>query len=221
MHPFIAPTIFVLLWLGHSWLVERSKWSKHTLTTRMDKQREQWMQVMSKRDMRMIDTNIIGGLQSGTAFFASTSLLAIGAAFTLLNFTDQFIAISTSLPLMADTAADHFQIKAIGLMMLYAYAFLKFSWSYRLFNYASILMGAVPMPKDDASDDELAQAVKKPSQMSVAAGKEFNRGQRAFFIAIGYLGWFLGDIIFLIATLAVYVMLVRRQFFSLARQAVQ
>ena len=36
-----------------------------------------------------------------------------------------------------------FEIKVLGLMALLAYAFFKFGWSYRLFNYCSILLGAL------------------------------------------------------------------------------
>ena len=30
----------------------------------------------------------------------------------------------------------------IGLAVIFVYAFFKFAWSYRLFNYAAILLGA-------------------------------------------------------------------------------
>ena len=43
---------------------------------------------MLDRDMRMFDMQIMASLQNGTAFFASTSLLAIGGALTLLRSPD-------------------------------------------------------------------------------------------------------------------------------------
>ena len=32
----------------------------------------------------------------------------------------------------------------VGLILIFIYAFFKFAWSYRLFNYVAILLGAMP-----------------------------------------------------------------------------
>ena len=50
--------------------------------------------------------------------------------------------------------------------------------------------------------------------MNIAAGRHFNRGQRAFFFALAYLGWFLGPVSFLVVTGAVLTAMWRRQFAS-------
>ena len=52
------------------------------------------------------------------------------------------------------------------------------------------------------------------------AGKHFNSGLRAVFFSIGYLGWFIDPVIFVLSTLLLLAVLVRRQFFSAAREAV-
>ncbi|MBW8910267.1 MAG: DUF599 family protein, partial [Mesorhizobium sp.] len=48
----------------------------------------------------------------------------------------------------------------------------------------------------------------------------FNSGLRAVFFSIGYLGWFVDPMVFVLSTLLLLAVLVRRQFFSAARQAV-
>lgn len=48
----------------------------------------------------------------------------------------------------------------------------------------------------------------------------FNSGLRAVFFPIGYLGWFVDLVVFVVSTLVLFAVLVRRQFFSAARQAV-
>ncbi|MEA2995569.1 MAG: hypothetical protein QOG74_1118, partial [Alphaproteobacteria bacterium] len=53
-----------------------------------------------------------------------------------------------------------------------------------------------------------------------SAGRHFNRGQRAFFLALGYLGWFAGPYVLMATTAAVVVVMWRRQFASESRQAV-
>ena len=40
--------------------------------------------------MRIVDSQIMASLQNGTAFFASTSLIAIGGTLTLLRSTDDW-----------------------------------------------------------------------------------------------------------------------------------
>jgi uncharacterized membrane protein len=52
------------------------------------------------------------------------------------------------------------------------------------------------------------------------AGKHFNSGMRGVFFSIGYLGWFVDPKVFVLSTLLLLAVLVRRQFFSAARQAV-
>jgi uncharacterized membrane protein len=52
------------------------------------------------------------------------------------------------------------------------------------------------------------------------AGRHFNRGQCAFFFALGYLGWFLGPLPPIAATAGIIVVMWRRQFVSESRRAV-
>ena len=60
----------------------------------------------------------------------------------------------------------------------------------------------------------MARAVHETTEMNIAAGRHFNRGQRAFFFALAYLGWFLGPVSFIGFTGAVLVAMYRRQFAS-------
>ncbi len=45
----------------------------------MDRHRENWARQVVVRDNRVVDTQINASLQNGTAFFASTSLIALGS----------------------------------------------------------------------------------------------------------------------------------------------
>ena len=56
--------------------------------------------------------------------------------------------------------------------------------------------------------------------MNILAAKHFNAGLRAIFLSIGYLGWFVSPYVFVLTTLLVIVVLIRRQFYSEAREAV-
>jgi uncharacterized membrane protein len=212
-HPldWIALAVFVASWVGYSWLVDFSPWRHRSLTAAMDRQRHQWMENLLRREIRIVDTAIVAGLQNGTAFFASTSLLAIGASFAILTTSDQVLTAVEVLPLPLDTSRSAWELKSLGLLAIYAYAFFKFGWSYRLFNYTSILIGAVPFA-EESNTKEARLAMERASEMSVLAGHHFSLGQRAFFFSVGFLGWFASAWLFLVITLVVVIALCRRQF---------
>jgi uncharacterized membrane protein len=216
-----ALALFVLVWLVHGLAADGRLIGRVSLTTAMNAQREIWMHTMARRDLRMIDTGIMVGLQQGTAFFASSSLFAIGGCFALLNASDHVLMIVDDLPLAETTSRQAFEMKVMGLIGILAYAFFKFGWSYRLFNYCSILVGAVPM-RDDGERDRIGweTAIHRAVRMNVLAGKHFNAGLRGIFFSIGYLGWFIGSGVFVLTTLLLFLVLLRRQFFSEARRAV-
>ena len=62
--------------------------------------------------------------------------------------------------------------------------------------------------------------MRRLAGLTTAAGNHFNRGQRAFFYALGYLGWFLSPLVFIGTTTAVLVVMALRQYHSDGRSAV-
>ncbi len=215
----IAILFFLSCWVLYGWLAYKSPWSKHSLSHAMDAHRYRWMRSMLRREVRIADTNIASGLQQGTAFFASASLLAIGGTMTLLSAMDEVTAIASrlNLPYLQDPLQN--ELKAFGLMILLAYAFFKFGWAYRLFNYTTIVMGSIP---DDCHEEneEAIEASLRAARLATLAGRHFSSGQQALFFAVGYLGLFAGPFVFMATTFMVTAVLLRRQFFSKARKAV-
>ena len=215
----IAIAFFAAAWIGYLLAVEVGPHSRRSLNTLMNERRERWIMESVKRENRIIDTQVMNGLQNGTAFFASTSLIAIGGSLTLLQSADRVVQIFADLPFATQTTRTAWEIKVIGLAVIFAYAFFKFGWSYRLFNYCAILIGAIP-PHTEADKPETLAAAREAVRMNIVAGLHFNRGQRAFFFALAYLGWFISPWLFLIATAAVLTVMWRRQFASDSAAAV-
>lgn len=209
----IALAFFAASWVGYHYAVELGPHAAKTLNMRMNLRRARWINESMARENRIVDTQVMNGLQNGTAFFASTSLIAIGGTLALLQSTERVVAIFSDLPFVPVTQRAVWEMKVIGLAGIFGYAFFKFAWSYRLFNYCVILLGALP-PKDARNEIAKAHAVHEAIEMNIAAGRHFNRGQRAFFFALAYLGWFLGPVTFLAFTGAVLVAMYRRQFAS-------
>jgi uncharacterized membrane protein len=215
----VALACFIGAWIGYAFAVERSAHGRDTLNAHMNRYREIWMRRMLHRDMRMVDMQIMASLQNGTAFFASTSLIAVGGALSLLRGTEDILSVMQALPVGIEASRGQWELKTIGLTIILVYAFFKFAWSYRLFNYVAILLGAMPQASERDSAEAEAH-VRRTARLFQSAGLHFNRGQRAFFLALGYLGWFAGPYVLIASTAAVVVVLWRRQFTSDSRQAV-
>jgi uncharacterized membrane protein len=215
---YTALAFFALMWAGYHVVIDRSQRDRRNLSSLMDLQRRRWMEEMSRREVRIVDTAIMGSLQNGTAFFASTSLLAIGGAATLLRATDDAQKIFADLPFGLATGRGLWELKVIGLGMIFGYAFFKFAWSYRLFNYTAILIGATP-PASSTDETARTRAIERATAMNIAAGRHFTRGQRAFFFSFGYLGWFVSPLALMAMTATIAFIIARRQFDSDARAA--
>lgn len=214
----VALAWFFLAWAGYGLIVDKSGLGGAPLSRLMDTERRRWMTEMSRREVRIVDTAIMASLQNGTAFFASTSLIALGGVFTLLNQTDRMVKIFADLPFHIGSTQAALEVKIVVLVVIYGYAFFKFGWAYRLFNYSAILIGAVP-PADDPDAAARMAALERAASMQIDAGKHFHWGLRALFFSIGFFGWFLNAWFFLASTTLILAVLVRRQYLSRARAA--
>jgi uncharacterized membrane protein len=216
----LAVGFFVLEWTVYAVTLEHSAYGLDSLSARMHVYREKWIRRLLDRETRMVDTQIMASLQNGTAFFASTSLLAVGAGLALLRSTNEALAVLGALPVDLSPSPALWEIKCVGLILIFIYAFFKFAWAYRLFNYVAILIGAMP-PAQQRDTPEAEAHVLRTTRLFEAAGRHFNRGQRAFFFALGYLGWFVSPWVLFLTTAAVVIVTWRRQFASNAWRAME
>ena len=171
---------FLAGWWLLGWLIDSSPWHRHTLSAAMKTQRREWMRQMAAREIRLVDANIITGLQQATSFFASTALLAVGAGFGLLTAADTIIGAFEQSVVHVQIDRSTFYVKTAVLMGLYAYAFFKFGWAYRLFNYSAVMLAATP----EAGKPGAEEAAQSVAEMNIAAASQFTHSLRAFFLAI-------------------------------------
>jgi uncharacterized membrane protein len=220
LHPadLFALIYFLAAWIGYSIVVELTRHGRQSLNAMMNDYRDTWMEELLAREMRMVDAQVTAALQNGTAFFASTSLLAIGGVLAMLRSTDQVVSVFSWLPFGEAPTQSQWEVKLLGLTVIFVYAFFKFAWSYRLYNYVAIMVGAAP-PAKARTTRAARQFAHRTARICADAGRHFNRGQRAYFFALGYLGWFLGPLPFAVSTTAVVIVMWRRQFKSQARLA--
>ena len=216
--------IVALIWFLGAWIIYSvtlalTERRRRGLNSEMNRYRDVWMLQMLGRETRMVDAQIVAALQNGTAFYASTSLIAVGGALTLLRSSDEILQVVGAVPFGIQMTRVQWEAKTIGLAIIFVYAFFKFGWAYRLYNYVAILVGATPPAKDKDTPEAKAHALRV-GRLCAVAGLHFNRGQRAFFFALGYLGWFISPWFLMATSVVVAIVLWRRQFASDSRRAV-
>ena len=218
---YIATLYFLFCWFGFSLALKINPFSnRKSLSDIMNEHRRAWFITASKRELRMIDTGIVAGLQSGVGFFASSTILAIGGCVAALGSADQITMVFKGIEIAENTDILVIEFKIIGLIIVLGYSFFKFGWSYRLFNYCGILLGAMPMRHDSEHSEETHAYALRAGEMNVLAGRHFTAGLRGIFLSVGYLGWFVSPMALICTTTLVVLVFVRRQYFSAARKAV-
>ena len=207
-----ALALFFAGWLAYTWFADHSRFAARGLPARVEAFRERWMRQMVQREARMIDMLILGNLVRGIAFFASTAILLAGGLLAAMGASDRAVEAMAQLPFSTPTPVPLWELKVLVLLGIFVYAFVKFVWAFRLTNYASILVGAAPPPAP-LTDSSRRYAIEAAT-LSSLAGRHFNRGLRANFMALALLGWFLQPVVFMVATLLILWTLFRREFRS-------
>ncbi|SEO74619.1 Uncharacterized membrane protein [Salinihabitans flavidus] len=212
---FAAVAGLLLTWLVAGYLIEHPPKSRPSVSVLMSSYRRDWMRQFVDRDPRIFDSQMLTILRQGTSFFASASMIAIGAGLALIGNTERLVGVATDLTL--DTApAIVWEIKIVLALFFVANAFLKFVWSHRLFGYCAVVMGSVP---NDPSDPQAGPRGDTAADLNIYASRSFNRGMRSLYFAMAAVTWLAGPHALILGTLATGIMLWRREFASQSRAA--
>jgi len=204
---------FAIAWVGYFWIVNRSPLKTRTITHRMNIMRVRWMRAFMHRDPRMFDALIQNQFQQGVMFFASTSILIVGALLAGLGASDEAMQILTDLPFTDPTSRTVWELKVLLVTFIFVFSFFKFAWSHRQFNYVTIVAGAAPDPAKRSEAAIEAYAQKMATLHSIAA-MHFTTGLNAYFFALAAFAWFLNAWAFMLATVWITGVLLRRAFAS-------
>lgn len=210
---FAALGFLLIGWLLVSWRIEHPS-TKHPSTSQiMAEFRREWMQQMITREPRIFDAQILSNLRQGTAFFASTSVIALGGTLAVIGNAERLTGFANDLILM-DTPAFVWEAKLVVLTLFLTNAFLKFAWANRLFGYAAVLMASVP---NDITDPACIPRAIQAGEINVTAARSFNRGLRSVYFALTVAAWLAGPIALFLATLFTLAVIWRREFASHSR----
>ena len=204
---------FIGAWVGYAAFAERHGQRVPSLHTRMDAFRREWMLRMIERDNRMVDISILRILARSSQFFASTTMLVLGALIALTGYVQQALDVVSGLPFTMKSSARLLEIKILLLVVVFTYAFFKFTWAMRQLGQASTLVGAAPkQPKDNP--EQYAPIINRIARITSYAGSNFNNGLRAYYFGLAALAWFLHPWLMIGAAAWVVYVLYHREFKS-------
>ncbi|MEX0310153.1 MAG: DUF599 domain-containing protein [Tateyamaria sp.] len=210
---FTALGLLLVGWLIIGWRIEHPA-AKHPSTSQiMASFRREWMQQMITREPRIFDAQIVASLRQGTAFFASTSVIAIGGTLALIGNAERLTGIANEL-ILTDSPAFVWEVKMLVVVLFLTNAFLKFVWANRLFGYAAVVMAAVP---NDTTNPICSARAGQAAEINITAARSFNRGLRSVYFALACIAWLAGPLTLMVATAFTLAVIWRREFASNSR----
>lgn len=207
-----ALSFFVVSWFAYGWFANYTAKRRQNLIGITNLYRRAWMRQMLKRENRMVDASMMGNLMRSISFFANTSILILFGLATLFGYRDKAQSVLESIPFATDNTALLWEIKSLLLFVIFIYAFFKYTWSLRQYNYASIFVGGAPLPSEATA--EHIRIAEGGAKLITNAAHHFNMGLRAYYFGLASLSWFIHPVLFILSTAWITFVVYRREFMS-------
>ncbi|WP_394761310.1 DUF599 domain-containing protein [Phenylobacterium sp.] len=210
--------VFAVCWLFYQPLLNLlSRRGGAAINTDLMIVRGAWMHNMARREGRFMDGQLLAQTLTSSTFFASSNLILIAAAASVLFGGQASFHNVSSLEVIRTSSRLLFQAQ-LGLVVLtLARGLLDFIWGIRQLNYVLAAIGAIPERADDAAHHaygDAAARILNPALHSV------NSGVRGYYFALAAAAWLFGPIAFIAATLGATGLLFWRQRRSSAAYAI-
>ncbi|WP_122467386.1 DUF599 domain-containing protein [Brevundimonas lutea] len=211
----LALLLFFACWLGYDAALRLLARGPGTLNADMMVVRDAWMRAMTTREVRIVDSQLMGHSINSASFFASANLLLIAAVAGVLFGGE------AALRGVAEVSRDEVPLGLIeaklGLVTLcLARGLLDFIWSIRQLNYSLAVIGGAP---DDG--EERARYARAASDLLNPALASFSQGVRGYYFALAAGAWMIGPWGLAVGTAGVTGLLVWRQSRSAAARAIR
>ena len=214
---WLALGLFMLCWLGYGPLLALLARRSGTLNDDMLVIRRVWMTAMTHREIRLVDSNLMGHTINSGGFFASTNLLLIAAVGGILFGGNQ--ALEGFASVGAEPVPTKLLVAKLALVLVcLARGLLDFIWSIRQLNYALALIGAAPEVHTEADRVALGDAAANLLNPALSA---FSQGVRGYYFALAAAAWLFGPLWLALGVTAVFCLMVWRQAGSPAARAIR
>ncbi len=216
---WLAVVVFFGGWAGYAWFARQRAGTRPSILATTNRIRRQWMLQATYRDVRVVDGVMIQNLSTSPSFFASTTVLVIGGLLAVLGTTDKASELVREIPFAARTSVLVFDLKVVLMLVVFVYAFFRFTWSMRQYTFGALLIASAPEAKQfealGAEGEARREAfADKAGRVVGLAAETFNDGLRAYYFAFAAIGWFFSPLVYVLATLGVIYILYQREFHS-------
>jgi uncharacterized membrane protein len=210
--------LFAVAFFGYARIADLAGRGKN-VNSLMHEVRRAWMQRMMERPDRIVDSALTGHTVNSMSFFSSATILVVAGLLGVLGQAEEAQKVIAGWIFVAHSSATMFQLKIIGLIAVFVYGFFRFTWALRQYNYCCTLIGAAPLAKNDYPHRlELADQM---ARVYTSALTSFGGGIRCYYFALAWLAWLIDPMAFIVATLGVMLVLLRRQVSSHSSRAIQ
>lgn len=210
----VALLFMLLLWAAYTLYSTRMADQRDSLRNLMQLQRLAWMREMCGRDNRMVDATIVGNQLRGVNFFASTTVLLMAALLGLMGMDQGSLDSLASFQWASAESVAAWKVKVAILAALMTYAFFRFTWAMRQYQFVGVLVGAAPSGASVVDQSVTEQVAARAAGVASSAAYAFNTGLRAYYFALAALGWFVHPNVMMAMSVLVVLVLYRREFHS-------
>lgn len=217
LYDYLALALFFVCWLGYGPLLNLLARTSGTLNDDMGVIRRVWMTAMTHREIRLVDSQLMGHSINSASFFASTNLLLIAAVAGVLFGGGDALRGFAELG-AAPAPARLLEGKLALVLLCLARGFLDFIWSIRQLNYTLALIGAAPEVDTEADRIALGEAATGVLNPALNA---FSQGVRGYYFALASAAWLFGPLWLALGVIAAFCLLVWRQAGSPAARALR
>ena len=212
-----ALALFFLCWLGYDPLLRLLSRRFGALNQDMLSIRLAWMQAMTRREVKLLDSQLLGHSINSGSFFASSNLLLIAAVGGVLFGGETALKSFAAVGAEA-VPAPVLEAKLALVLACLARGLLDFIWSIRQMNYALALIGASERLTDDRDLDAFGASTAAVLNPALAA---FSQGVRGYYFALAAGAWLFGPFWLAAGVASAFTLLVWRQAGSPAARAIR
>jgi uncharacterized membrane protein len=209
---------FLIGWAWYGYYADRAARGSKGLRGATQAHRMNWARQMVRRENRIVDAALTGNLMTSVSFYANTTIYIIAGLIAVAGTLDRIISFTEDMPFARAQSKELIEAKVFLLTAVFIFAYFKFTWALRQFNFLSILIGGAP--DRNSPEDVLGPYAYRFGTVNTLAGDEFNRGIRAYYFGFAALGWFVHPGLFVALTIVILLVLWRRDFHSKTLRAI-
>ena len=208
-------------WAGYAVFAKRRALTRPSFLGSSNRVRRQWMLQTTYREVRVLDAIAVQQMSGAASFFASTTILIIGALLAAIGSTEKASDLVRELPFAARTSVLVFDLKLAVLTAIFVYAFFRFTWSIRQYSAGVLMIASVPEADAIRDDAQRHAFAERASRVMALAAQSFNDGLRAYYMAFAAVSWFVSPWLMAAASAGVAWVLYQREFHSAVLTALE